>query len=55
MQDIASLVPVEKSFEPNLENKKIYDSYFKVFKRLYRDNKANLAQLDRARKAAGIS
>ena len=55
MQDIASLVPVEKSFEPNLENKKIYDSYFKVFKRLYRDNKATLAQLDRARKAAGIS
>ena len=52
MEAIASLVPVEKSFEPDMENKRIYDGYFKVFKRLYKANKENFALLEEGRKAA---
>ena len=35
-----ALVPVGKIYEPNLENKDIYDKIYKVFKKIYKKNKS---------------
>lgn len=40
------LIPVSKTFEPNAENKKIYDKYYEVYKNLYKSNKVNFAKLN---------
>lgn len=40
------LIPVVKVYEPNAENKAVYDKQFAVFKQLYKSNKANFAALN---------
>ncbi|MGN0527267.1 MAG: FGGY-family carbohydrate kinase [Acutalibacteraceae bacterium] len=40
------LIPVVKTFEPNTENKKVYDKYYEVYKNLYKSNKGNFAKLN---------
>ena len=40
------LIPVVKTYEPNKENKAVYDKQFAVFKNLYKANKNNFAALN---------
>lgn len=44
--DAKKLIPVVKTFEPNVENKKVYDKYYEVYKNLYKSNKDNFAKLN---------
>ncbi|MBS7359949.1 MAG: FGGY-family carbohydrate kinase [Oscillospiraceae bacterium] len=44
--DAKKLIPVVKTFEPNEENKKVYDKYYEVYKNLYKSNKDNFAKLN---------
>ncbi len=46
IEDAKSLIPVSKTFEPNMENKKAYDKYYEVYKNLYKSNKGNFAKLN---------
>jgi xylulokinase len=46
IEDAKSLIPVSKTFEPNMENKKAYDKYYEVYKNLYKANKENFAKLN---------
>jgi xylulokinase len=46
IEDAKKLIPVSKSFKPNMENKKIYDKYYAVYKKLYASNKQNFADLN---------
>ena len=46
IEDAKSLIPVSKTFEPNMENKKAYDKYYEVYKNLYKSNKENFAKLN---------
>ena len=39
-------VPVKNIYEPNIENKKIYDKQFGVFKQLYKSNAKNFKTLN---------
>lgn len=41
MDCLGDFIPVEKEFYPNMENKKIYDEVFEVFKNLYASNRKN--------------
>lgn len=44
--EAAKLIKVEKVYEPNSDNKAIYDKSFEVFKNLYKANKKNFAALN---------
>lgn len=44
--DAKKLIPVVKTFEPNKENKKVYDKYYEVYRNLYKSNKDNFAKLN---------
>ena len=44
--DAKKLIPVSKTFTPDMEAKKVYDKYFEVFKKLYISNKKNFEQLN---------
>lgn len=44
--EAASLIKVEKVYEPSPENKAVYDRNFEVFKNLYTANKKNFAALN---------
>ncbi len=46
IEDAKKLIPVSKTFEPNMENKKIYDKYYEVYKTLYKNNKEAFAALN---------
>ncbi len=46
IEDAKKLIPVSKSFKPNMENKKVYDKYYAVYKKLYASNKQNFADLN---------
>jgi xylulokinase len=46
VEDAKKLIPVVKTFTPNMENKKVYDKMFEVYKRLYSSNKKNFADLN---------
>jgi xylulokinase len=41
-----SLIPVSKTFTPNMEAKAVYDKQFEVYKNLYPANKKNFAKLN---------
>ena len=45
--DAKKLIPAAKTFVPNVENKAIYDKNFAVFKKLYKANKDNFADLNK--------
>lgn len=45
--DIASRVPVAKTYTPNPENRKIYDELFREFTAIYASNKKIFARLNR--------
>lgn len=47
MEQAEELIAVSDSFLPNPENKKLYDKYFRIFKRLYLDNKKNFADINK--------
>jgi sugar (pentulose or hexulose) kinase len=40
------IIPVDKTFTPNMETKKVYDKYYEVYKNLYASNKKNFALLN---------
>jgi len=40
------LIPVIKTYQPQLSNKPVYDKQYEVFKNLYKSNKANFAALN---------
>ena len=42
----ARLVPVEKSIEPRLRNKGVYDEHYSVLKRLYYANRQSFRMLN---------
>ena len=46
IDEAVKLIPVSKTFKPNLEAKKVYDKYFEVYKNLYNSNKKNFAMLN---------
>ena len=46
IRDAKKMVPAVKTFTPSAENKIIYDRNFKVFKRLYKNNKNNFRALN---------
>lgn len=46
MEDIAGLIPAEKTFTPNPKHKGIYDRQYAVFCNLYQSNKKNFARLN---------
>lgn len=39
IEDAKKLIQIKERYSPNMENKAIYDRYFKVFKSLYKNNK----------------
>lgn len=46
LSDAKKLVPVNRRYLPNQENKQVYDHYFEVFKALYKNNKSNFRRLN---------
>ncbi|MCC8022533.1 MAG: FGGY-family carbohydrate kinase [Clostridiales bacterium] len=46
LDEIKSLIPASKTFQPNPGNKAVYDRNFQVFKQLYSSNKKNFAALN---------
>lgn len=47
LDEAKRLISVEKTYEPNAENKKIYDRNYSVFTELYKSNKKNFARLNK--------
>ena len=45
-EDAKKLIPVSKTFKPDMQTKKVYDKYYEVYKNLYASNKKNFAQLN---------
>ena len=50
LDKVGDFIRVTGRFTPNMETKAIYDRYYKVFCRLYRSNKKNYRELERARR-----
>lgn len=46
VQDAKKLIPAKKTFTPDMKNKTVYDKNFAVFKKLYKANKENFAELN---------
>lgn len=46
LDEVEQVLPACKTFEPNRENKRVYDHYFEIFKRLYKSNKKNFEILN---------
>lgn len=46
VQDAKKLIPAKKTFTPDMKNKAVYDKNFAVFKKLYKANKENFAELN---------
>jgi xylulokinase len=46
LEHVEDYIAVSDTYLPNMENKKFYDEYFQVFKRLYLDNKKNFRRLN---------
>jgi len=51
VEEIASLVPVAHTYQPDSKNAALYDELFREFVNLYKQNKAIFARLNRARSA----
>lgn len=51
VDEIPTLVPIARTFEPNPKNRGLYDELFREFVNLYKCNKAIFARLNRARSA----
>ncbi len=47
VQDAKKLIPAKKTFTPDMKNKSVYDKNFDVFKKLYKSNKENFAELNK--------
>ena len=47
LEKVREFIPVTGRFEPNMDNKRIYDKYFEIFKKLYASNKKNYRRLSR--------
>ena len=50
MSDINKFLPEGKMYYPNMDNKRKYDAYYKIFKNLYKSNKKNYRALEEARR-----
>ena len=46
VEEAKKMIPVSKTFEPDMETKKVYDRYYEVYKNLYASNKKNFALLN---------
>ena len=46
IEEIKTMIPVQYTYEPDAENKVIYDKMYKVFKQLYKANKKNFKALN---------
>ena len=46
IEDAKKLIPVSKTFTPDMEAKKVYDKYYEVYKNLYVSNKKNFENLN---------
>ena len=46
IQHVKKLIPAKITYQPNPENKAVYDRNFKVFQNLYKCNKENFAILN---------
>jgi xylulokinase len=51
VEEIPSLVPIARTYEPNPRNRGLYDELFREFLNLYQSNKAIFARLNRVRSA----
>ena len=52
VEEIPSLVPVARTYEPNPQHRALYDELFGEFLHLYQANKAIFARLNRPRGGA---
>jgi xylulokinase len=48
LEEAAALIQPERRFEPNEENRAVYEKNYMVFRRLYESNKKNFALLNGA-------
>ena len=46
VEEAARLVPVERTIEPNPDNRGVYDEHYRVLKRLYYSNKRSFEALN---------
>lgn len=46
VEEAGKFIPVSAVYSPNMENKRIYDKGYEVFKSLYRSNRKNFASLN---------
>ncbi|HPY99938.1 MAG TPA: FGGY-family carbohydrate kinase, partial [Clostridiales bacterium] len=46
LEDVGDFIPAVKTYEPNPDNKAVYDHQFEVFKTLYKNNKKAFAALN---------
>lgn len=46
IKEVKSMIGVDKLYEPNMANKRLYDDIFPVFKSLYYDNKKSFEKLN---------
>lgn len=46
IEKVKDFIPVTAVYTPNMENKKVYDKQYEVFKRLYKTNKKNFHMLN---------
>jgi xylulokinase len=51
VDEIPTLVPVARTYEPDSRNRRLYDELFQEFLTLYKTNKSLFARLNRARSA----
>ena len=47
LEKTKEMIVVKDVYEPNLDNKKIYDRYFSIFKKMYKSNARNFYQLNK--------
>ncbi len=52
LSSFKDLIPVKKRYQPNMDNKNIYDTNYRVFRKLYQSNKKNFAMLHGMKKEA---
>lgn len=46
LDELQTMIPVVKTYEPNPENRGVYDRNYRVFQALYQDNRKNFAALN---------
>ena len=54
LEEVKNYIKIDQSFNPNPDNRKLYDRLFKEFKNLYKQNKRWYARMNRSLHASSI-